>query len=101
MLGQGHHRQGGRGWPRSATSAMALSSCPQGHELQPWTAFAGTCDGCERRVREGEQVMDCRRCNWYVCEVCLPRDQAQDASIWGTIAALPFYAMDVAAHDFG
>lgn len=45
--------------------------CPQGHGLRPWQARAGTCDGCAREVKDGEQVMDCRLCDFYYCGNCV------------------------------
>jgi len=45
--------------------------CPQSHILRPWQARAGTCDGCGRAVRDGEQVMDCRSCDFYYCSDCV------------------------------
>merc|ERR1712151_6707 len=42
--------------------AEKVTQCPQGHQLQPWSAHAGTCDGCFRRVHAGEKVLDCRAC---------------------------------------
>lgn len=69
--------------------------CPQGHELQLWAARSGKCDGCNAKVTQGEQVMDCRRCNWYLCDACAPQDKADDKStIWGALTSLPFYVLD-------
>merc|ERR1719188_1483493 len=48
--------------------------CPSGHELKAAQAEAGRCDGCRKAVSEGEAVMDCRTCNWYLCAVCRPGD---------------------------
>lgn len=76
---------------------IQASQCPEGHELQPWEARSGTCDGCAKMVRYGEIVMDCRRCDWYLCRSCLPASRIQESSIWGTISSLPFYAMEDAA----
>jgi len=68
--------------------------CPKDHMLQPWiSAGVGSCDGCHQKVYDGERVMDCRRCNWYLCERCHP--QEHDSSIWGSIAS----AFDTAAQD--
>jgi len=55
-------------------TADRLSRCLEGHMLHPWAARAGLCDGCGRRVLDGERVMDCRKCNWYLCEACHSRD---------------------------
>merc|ERR1712228_1022838 len=51
-----------------------LSRCLEGHVLLPWVARAGHCDGCHKRVQDGEHVMDCRKCNWYLCEACSAQD---------------------------
>lgn len=63
---------------KSATTATTVPSsfraityfCPAGHKLQPHTAQGGTCDKCNGKVVLGDQVMDCRRCNWYLCKMC-------------------------------
>mmetsp|Transcript_3778 Transcript_3778/g.8778 ORF Transcript_3778/g.8778 Transcript_3778/m.8778 type:complete len:490 (-) Transcript_3778:233-1702(-) len=68
--------------------------CPEGHELQLWAARSGKCDGCSKKVQTGEQVMDCRRCNWYLCNQCCPQNKAQDSTLWGAISSLPFYVLD-------
>eukprot|EP00419_Tripos_fusus_P053782 CAMPEP_0172802640 /NCGR_PEP_ID=MMETSP1075-20121228/4009_1 /TAXON_ID=2916 /ORGANISM="Ceratium fusus, Strain PA161109" /LENGTH=401 /DNA_ID=CAMNT_0013640949 /DNA_START=65 /DNA_END=1270 /DNA_ORIENTATION=+ len=75
------------------------SQCPQGHELQAWSARAGFCDGCRKPVEDGEQVMDCRWCDWYLCKGCLPVYQARGSSIWGAIASIPMYVADQMEHD--
>jgi len=76
-----------------------IGCCPAGHELQPWVARSGHCDGCTRQVQRGENVMDCRRCNWYLCRACCPQDTAQSRTLWGQISSLPFYAVDAALED--
>jgi len=58
--------------------------CPQGHELAPWTAKRGSCDVCSAVVSEGERVMDCRLCNYYVCNACYPQELL-DQGLWGSI----------------
>merc|ERR1712008_334980 len=68
-----------------------------GHELLPWAAKFGLCDGCGHVVNEGDKTMDCRRCNFYLCAACCPyteRDEAFASWDWGYISALPFYALD-------
>lgn len=57
------------------------------------SAGAGTCDGCKQAVCNGERVMDCRKCNWYLCERCHP--QERDISFWDTLTS----ALDTAAQD--
>jgi len=64
--------------------------CPGGHELTLWTARAGACDGCRRCIRAGEQVMDCRACNWYLCQDCRPCSDEQFNSLFGAIQHLFF-----------
>jgi len=64
--------------------------CPAGHELKPWNARSGSCDGCHRFVRAGEQVMDCRACNWYVCEDCRPNALEQVETLWSAMSNLFF-----------
>lgn len=51
---------------------MAVPACPIGHRLSFGPAAAGTCNGCRKLVLDGEHVMDCRRCNFYLCGACLP-----------------------------
>mmetsp|Transcript_89560 Transcript_89560/g.253846 ORF Transcript_89560/g.253846 Transcript_89560/m.253846 type:complete len:551 (-) Transcript_89560:77-1729(-) len=65
--------------------AEKVTQCPQGHQLQPWAAHAGTCDGCFRRIRTGEKVMDCRECDWYLCESCHSVDK-EDPEVERAIA---------------
>jgi len=62
--------------------------------LQLWAARSGKCDGCSKKVQTGEQVMDCRRCNWYLCSVCCPQVKSQETTLWGAISSLPFYVLD-------
>jgi len=70
--------------------------CPEGHTLQEWTARAGMCDGCRSRVLDGAKVLDCRRCNWYLCETCKDTYQPPDTSFWGTLSSMA----DIVAQDF-
>merc|ERR550514_425677 len=37
------------------------------------TQTAGTCDLCQKKTEQGDMVMDCHRCNWYVCTDCHPQ----------------------------
>merc|ERR1740138_773846 len=85
----------GRGPPSRPSS----SQCPQGHELQVWAARAGHCDGCLERVEQEEEVMDCRRCNFYLCRRCLRPEKAKVASSWSVISSLPFYTADAVCQD--
>lgn len=43
------------------------------------------CDGCYRSVQSGDQVMECRQCNYYLCVECRPQPIA---TFWGTISSL-------------
>lgn len=47
-----------------------ITTCPENHNLTVYTARGGHCDVCNRIVFVGEQVMDCRECNWYMCARC-------------------------------
>merc|ERR1719203_117042 len=60
--------------------------CPDGHLLEPFKAPAGTCDGCKARVKSGDCVMDCRKCNWYLCQRCHPQDTKPRSWIWGSVS---------------
>mmetsp|Transcript_125470 Transcript_125470/g.349212 ORF Transcript_125470/g.349212 Transcript_125470/m.349212 type:complete len:286 (-) Transcript_125470:143-1000(-) len=71
---------------------ISTRTCPAGHELQPWTATRGICNGCGKRFPDGEQVMDCRRCEWLLCEVCCPRAGTK-STFWGALTQMPFYAL--------
>lgn len=63
--------------------------CPQGHMLQPWTAKPGACDGCGRKVNKGDKVMDCRTCNWYLCDTCHPQEiYGFTDGIWSTLTSV-------------
>lgn len=64
--------------------------CPNRHELTLWAARAGRCDGCHRFVADGEQVMDCRACNWYLCGDCRPNTSEQVENMWGAVSNLFF-----------
>jgi hypothetical protein len=61
---------GNAGAAEAAAEQPEEMKCPAGHQMQPWIAKAGTCDGCARKVQNGEQVMDCRQCDWYLCDEC-------------------------------
>jgi len=60
--------------------------CPAGHELVLWEAKPGWCDGCGSKIKSGQLVMDCRKCNYYLCKSCAPHDGAgeeEGSSFWG------------------
>jgi hypothetical protein len=52
-----------------------IRTCPNNHNLTLYTAIGGNCDVCNRIVFVGEQVMDCRACNWYMCSRCARNNQ--------------------------
>ena len=49
---------------------VQIRTCPSNHSLVQYTAIGGNCDICNRIVFVGQQVMDCRACNWYMCARC-------------------------------
>ena len=65
---------------KAASDAAAAAAdggdacCPSGHSLILYTTTsndgAGTCDGCDRDIAHGTKVMDCRQCNYYLCDLC-------------------------------
>mmetsp|Transcript_122679 Transcript_122679/g.354620 ORF Transcript_122679/g.354620 Transcript_122679/m.354620 type:complete len:301 (+) Transcript_122679:56-958(+) len=59
--------------------------CPAGHHLQPRKATLGRCDLCKRCVPAGEPVMDCKECNWYLCNECHPQEQEEQDWFWGSL----------------
>jgi len=48
--------------------------CPSGHTLKRLNIgyVPGTCDGCKERMKPKAWVMDCRECNYYLCQWCCP-----------------------------
>jgi len=69
---------------RNSNSSGDANRCPQGHKLAPWQALNGSCDGCGRLICTGEQVMDCRACNYYLCSACCPA-KCLDQGLWSSI----------------
>jgi len=61
--------------------APVCNYCPGGHSLILRAAGSGRCDGCHKAVAAGEQVMECRQCNWYLCATCRPVDPAAQAGV--------------------
>jgi len=53
-----------------ALGGSTCTHCHSGHPLQHRAAKAGRCDGCRKEVFEGQNVMECQLCNWYLCEIC-------------------------------
>jgi len=54
----------------SSPAFEAIEQCPAGHTLVDYIARPGACDGCKGSVQPGQHVMDCRPCNWYLCDSC-------------------------------
>jgi len=69
---------------RNSNTSGDAQCCPQGHELAPWLALKGSCDGCGRRICTGERVMDCRSCSYYLCSACCPAKYL-DQGLWSSI----------------
>lgn len=56
--------------------------------LQPSKAKSGKCGGCKTSVKKGSCVMDCRDCNWHLCQDCHPQE-SQDVEedwFWGGLS---------------
>jgi hypothetical protein len=62
---------------------------PQGHSLKVARAPAGKCDGCGRKVAEGEVVMDDREKNYYICSSCKPIASCPEGHGLHTSIAVP------------
>jgi len=69
--------------------------CPKNHLLQPWKANAGRCDGCNKRVQKDDMVMDCRQCNYYLCDECHPQQREKEDWFWGSVS----YFMEQASQE--
>jgi len=65
-----------------------VTQCPKGHALKHAQATAGQCDGCAKPVAEGELVMDCRDCNWYLCTACRPITECPSGHALHSAAAI-------------
>jgi len=70
--------------------------CPEGHLLQPWKATPGICDGCQAKIHKGDCVMDCRECNYYLCEACHPQEKDDGDWLWGSLS----YFAEATAQEF-
>jgi len=69
-----------------------ITECPKAHKLQQWASQSmGKCDGCAKVVARGEVVMDCRQCDWYVCNACRDGGKTSTANVllYQIIASLP------------
>jgi len=62
--------------------------CPAGHLLQPCRASAGSCDGCKKKVASGDDVMECKSCNWYLCSRCHPQEKEDRSWFWRSVSGL-------------
>ena len=52
-------------------SKNALSvKCKNGHVLVKYTTTGGSCDVCHKNKVAGTGVMDCRTCNYWLCNAC-------------------------------
>lgn len=49
------------------------NQCPSRHTLADYVTLGGCCDGCGVTTPPGTNVMDCRVCNWYLCDKCSGR----------------------------
>ena len=51
--------------------------CPRGHKLQDhFEESQGICDHCSNIIYTGQHLIDCKICNWYVCDCCAYRGKA-------------------------
>lgn len=67
---------------------VPLPECPSKHKLAPRLAVAGTCDKCGKGVRNGEGVMSCNTCNWYLCTTCHPITQCPAGHSLSAVGAI-------------
>ena len=56
---------------------------PAGHRLKDWFTSGGICDGCHSVMNCGEHVMDCRACDWFLCDAC--SGLAEDSGAAGSV----------------
>jgi hypothetical protein len=70
------------------TPCTPLPECPSKHKLGPRLAVAGTCDKCGKAVRNGEGVMSCNKCNWYLCSTCHPISQCPEGHSLRAVGAI-------------
>lgn len=56
--------------------------CPAGHTLKRLNIgyVPGSCDGCKVRMKPKAWVMDCRECNYYLCQWCIPLEGQEGPS---------------------
>mmetsp|Transcript_10058 Transcript_10058/g.22217 ORF Transcript_10058/g.22217 Transcript_10058/m.22217 type:complete len:586 (-) Transcript_10058:25-1782(-) len=78
----------GFGSDGTVTTGPKITECPRGHPLKQWSARQGWCDQCGKKVHQGEEVMDCRICNWYLCTKCRPLDPQDQSGFWGSLSGM-------------
>ena len=86
------HRWNAAPWiPAGSHTCMPIQrqlQCPSGHALVQFvTPDGGLCDGCGTVTPSGTQVMDCRACNWYLCQRCAPAEAASTGEMAGAARA--------------
>ena len=64
--------EGSEGGTTKVASAPPRT-CPRGHALALYSMAGGSCDGCRRKLPRGSTAMDCRPCNYDLCDRCDPR----------------------------
>mmetsp|Transcript_149977 Transcript_149977/g.381231 ORF Transcript_149977/g.381231 Transcript_149977/m.381231 type:complete len:237 (-) Transcript_149977:306-1016(-) len=69
--------------------------CPESHFLKPTRASSTRCDGCNLRLQQGEVVMACEQCNYFLCQTCHPQQQEKPDWFWGSMS----YMIGVACEE--
>jgi len=69
--------------------------CPKNHVLKQCKASFGRCDGCNARAHEGDNMMGCSQCNYYLCDLCRPQQADRSDWLWGSVS----YFMGVAYEE--
>ena len=44
--------------------------CKNGHSLLKYITQGGFCNICKKKYKKGNNVMDCRQCNYWICLSC-------------------------------
>lgn len=66
------------------------AACPRGHALRPYsTRGTACCDGCGRQLALHERVLDCRSCNWMLCDACSIPGEADATDALQAPAGMP------------
>ena len=73
MVNNAAGKAGKREEGAAAAAKLRMPRCLRGHELKLYTMRGGHCDGCERKLPRGSKTMDCRQCNYDLCDQCDPR----------------------------